>query len=278
MTDRPAAADGDLCRLCGKPTCFVFTSTILGRHEASLFQCPSCGYGQFASPHWLEEAYRDAITATDLGLLQRCVRRCRHIRGLLALAGVSRQPVLDWGGGFGVLTRLLRDAGIDCHHWDPHCRNLFASGFEADPSSRRWGAVVAIEVMEHLVDPWSLLDGAAAVSDLVIFSTDLIREPPPADWRYYALEHGQHVGFHSKRSIRFASTRLGMHAASGRSLHVLSRRLGPLRRLAMRSSLARAVAPGLHRTPSLLPGDYRSAIESLEAAQQATAAVHEPRL
>lgn len=270
--------DSESCRLCNGRTAFVSAMVILGRHEARLFQCPACGYSQFASLHWLEEAYREPITATDLGLLQRCMRRARHLRGLLALAGVASEPVLDWGGGFGVLTRLLRDAGIDCHHWDPHCRNLFANGFEAAPSSRRWGAVIALEVMEHLIDPWSFLQEASETSDLLIFSTDLISEPPPADWHYYAVEHGQHVGFHSRRSIRLAAKRLGMHATSVRSLHVLSRRLGPIRRIAMGWPLARTIASGLARRPSLLPVDYRSAIEALTAEQQATAGIRQPRL
>ena len=241
---------------------------ILGRNSGRLFQCTACGYAQFASPDWLKEAYRDAITATDLGLLQRCVRSARRIRSLLAAAGVVRAPVLDWGGGYGTLTRLLRDAGIDCLHWDPHCRNLFAQGFEACPTSNRWGAVVALEVFEHLLDPWEFLHEATSISDLVIFSSEVVAEPaPPPGWHYYAIEHGQHVGFLSKRGLDLVAEKTGMHAMSLRSLHVLSRGIGPVRRLAMRWSPARRLAGMCVRTPSRLSEDFRAAMAAAMASR-----------
>lgn len=241
---------------------------ILGRREGRLFQCIDCGYAQFASPDWLDEAYLDAITATDLGLLQRCIRNARRIRALLAAAGVIRLPVLDWGGGYGTLTRLLRDAGIDCRHWDPHCTNLFARGFEASPASRRWGAVIALEVFEHLVDPWEFLGEASSIADLVIFSTELVGEPaPPCGWHYYAPEHGQHVGFLSKRGLDLVAARTNMHAMSLGALHVLSRGIGPVRRLIMRWSPARRGASMCLRTTSRLAVDYREAMASANASR-----------
>ncbi len=261
----------DRCRLCGESSCHLATMAVLGGHVAELFQCPACGYAQFASPHWLEEAYRDAITSTDLGLLQRCIRSARRIRDLLAAAGMAREPVLDWGGGYGTLTRLLRDRGIDCWHWDPHCRNLFARGFESSPDTRRWGAVVALEVFEHLVDPWKFLNEATSISDLVIFSTDIVSEPaPPPGWHYYAVEHGQHVGFLSRRALAVVGRRTAMRSMSLRSLHVLSRGIGPMRRLAMKWSPIRRLAGACLRTPSLLPADYRSAIDEALATQSSS--------
>jgi hypothetical protein len=240
-------------------------AAMLGRHHARLEQCVSCGYAQFASPSWLADAYSEAITATDLGLLQRCIRSARRIRGLLAVAGVARMPVLDWGGGYGTLTRLLRDAGVDCHHWDPHCRNLFASGFEASPGDRRWGAVIALEVVEHLVDPWAFFTEAARVSDLVVFSTELVSEPaPPVGWHYYATEHGQHVGFMSRRSVAVVASRLGMQWTRAGSLHVLTRGRSALRRAALAWSPARRAASAWLRLPSRLGEDYRRAMSLVD--------------
>lgn len=241
---------------------------VLGRRPALLLGCGSCGYGQLASPAWLDEAYAEAITATDVGLLRRSIRSARRIRDVLAVAGATGGPVLDWGGGHGTLTRLLRDAGVECFHWDPRCVNVLARGFEAEPASRRWSAVVALEVVEHLVDPWEFLGTVASTTDLVIFSTEVLPEPPPRldAWAYYAPEHGQHVGFMAERSIRLVASRLGMEWTRIGWTHVLSRGLGPLRRLAVGAAPLRWLAGRLRRTPSLLMTDHHAAVDRLRGS------------
>jgi hypothetical protein len=37
---------------------------------------------------------------------------------------------VDCAGGYGILTRLLRDIGVDALWSDPFCQNLMALGFE----------------------------------------------------------------------------------------------------------------------------------------------------
>ncbi len=41
-------------------------------------------------------------------------------------------PFLDYAGGYGVFTRLMRDIGFDFYWHDPYTQNLFANGFEKD--------------------------------------------------------------------------------------------------------------------------------------------------
>jgi len=270
-------ADEARCRLCGGGTDVLDRGLVLGQWPARLHRCRSCGYVQFASPSWLDEAYADAITSTDLGLLRRSIRSARRIRDVLAVADALGGPVLDWGGGHGTLTRLLRDAGIDCLHWDPRCTNLFARGFEAEPASRRWSAVVALEVVEHLGDPWEFFGSVGPMTDLVIFSTEVLPEeqgepPPLAAWPYYAPEHGQHVGFMAERSIRLVASRLGMAWTRIGWTHVLSRGLGPLRRLAVGAAPLRWLAGRLRRTPSLLMTDHRAAVDRLRGSLEARGA------
>ena len=115
----------------------MIEAKVLGRYRGRLFQCGSWVCARYSSPRWIPEASGDGITATDLGLFQRCIRDARGIRVGLAVAGVARGPALDWGGGYVTLTRLPRDSGIDCSRWDPHCPNLFARGFQVSPDGCR---------------------------------------------------------------------------------------------------------------------------------------------
>ena len=37
---------------------------------------------------------------------------------------------LDYGGGYGILVRLMRDVGYDFYWFDKYSQNIFAKGFE----------------------------------------------------------------------------------------------------------------------------------------------------
>lgn len=241
---------------------------ILDRHDGHVSQCGACGFAQLADPSWLGEAYADAITGTDVGLLARCRHLEPRIRGILACAGRSDGTVLDWGGGYGTLTRMLRDRGIDCRHWDPHCTNLFARGFDAELEARdRWDAVLAVEVLEHLVDPWSFFRPVAARTDLIIATTELVSEPAPAFdvWAYWGAEHGQHVSLQSRRSLVHVAREIGMTYLAAGPMHVFSRGVPWAGRAAMRVSAVRRLAAALARRRSLVGPDHAAARDRVRA-------------
>ena len=59
----------------------------------------------------------------------------------------------------------------------------------------------------------------------LLFSTELLPSPSPkpADWWYYAPEHGQHIGFYSLQTLDHLARRYGRHLLSdGRNLHLFS--------------------------------------------------------
>jgi hypothetical protein len=246
------------------------TMRVLGRHEPAYHQCGACGFVQTDAPWWLDEAYSDAITATDIGLLSRCRSLSTRIPSVLACTGALRAPVLDWGGGYGTLTRMLRDRGIDCHHWDPFCANIHARGHGATLESRdRWGAVLAVEVLEHMVDPWSFLRPAAERTDLILATTNCVSEPAPplGEWWYWAPEHGQHVSFYARRSMRHIARELGMRYVPAGGIHAFVRGGGAASRLAMRISPVRRALLALRRPKGLLSRDYADAVRAAHASR-----------
>ena len=211
------------CRVCGETTRRLFDGPLLdlrvGYHD-----CPRCGYVQTDPPNWLARAYGEAINRSDTGILRRNARNARLVMRVMDVLGVLHGRVVDCAGGYGLLVRMLRDAGVDALWRDPYCENLVARGFEhaGEPAA----LVTAFEAMEHFVEPPGELDALMALGDAVLVSTDLIADPAPAPgtWWYYGAEHGQHIGFFRPQTLRWLAARAGWHLHSdGRSFHLFTR-------------------------------------------------------
>jgi hypothetical protein len=211
------------CRLCGAISRWIFAQPVLER-SVDYFDCPACGYVQTETPSWLEDAYASVIDDLDTGIMWRNMRNAAHVVLTLAAFGALRRPVLDYAGGYGILVRLLRDAGVEAHWTDKYCDNLLARGFEQGVLP--YALVTAFEVFEHLEHPLSELRGMLDIAPSVLLSTDLIRstDAPAPGWWYYGQEHGQHIGFFRVRTLACMAERLGCsYRTDGRTLHVFSR-------------------------------------------------------
>lgn len=209
---------------------------VLQRHEAIYDHCATCGFLRARAPHWLHEAYASSIAITDTGLLLRNRIISRQLTAVCRLLhGNGRGAYLDFAGGYGVLTRLMRDAGLDFYWSDKFSRNLLAPGFEYRPAHGPCLAVTAFEVLEHVEDPRAFVTEALAAgdADTLVFSTELYAGAPPrpADWWYYSFETGQHIAFYRRDTLQRLATELGLRFHTSHGLHFLSRRALPARRM-----------------------------------------------
>lgn len=218
------------CNICESPNELFGTGQILNKYDVRFFRCLRCGFVQTETPYWLEEAYSTAIVTSDIGYVGRNVRMSRVTRALISLAFDPSKRFADYGGGYGMFVRLMRDAGFDFWRYDKHCENLFAQGFDLDGTSAMKPAefelVTAFEVFEHLVDPRKELEQMLRLSPAIFFSTVILPEPAPAlgSWWYYVLEHGQHIALYTIRSLEILGEKFNLRLyTNGESLHVLSR-------------------------------------------------------
>lgn len=259
------------CRACG---------TVLERAvrlpvrqvPTDLYRCSRCGLYEFPAPDWLDAAYTDPIAAIDVGIAARCLYAARVTEAIVRAERLGARKHLDYGGGYGLLTRQLRDRGIDMYHQDPLAENLFAQTFEGDLDTE-YGAVTLIEVFEHLSDPLELMKKLSQRAELVIISTVLVPDPVEdiTDWWYLIPDLGQHITFYTPAALEAIADQVGMQVVTnGLNLHVFSQK--PLGRMARRVvkdvRYARFVARGLRLRDRAKPFTEVDAESALAALSQ----------
>jgi hypothetical protein len=200
------------CRLCGKDTTKVFTARVLGKYRVQYERCENCGLLQTEWPYWLKEAYPCAVNPSDTHVVVRPLVHSREVSSLILAFFDRHGRFVDYGGGFGLFTRLMRDRGFDYYWMDPYGENLVARGFEFDGSGEV-EAITTFETFEHFAEPREDIDRILEISDTLILSTELLPDPipRPEDWWYYGLEHGQHVAFYSRRTMEHIARQHGLN-------------------------------------------------------------------
>ena len=101
------------CTVCGVSMTSAFNAKVLDKYDVHYQQCSGCGLLQTEEPYWLDEAYSNAIAVADTGLVMRNFSIASKLVVLLYLAFEKRGAYLDIAGGYGMLTRLMRDYGFD---------------------------------------------------------------------------------------------------------------------------------------------------------------------
>ena len=219
------------CKVCSSEAISFGTAQVLNKYSVEYFHCEHCGVVQTEQPYWNEEAYSTAITRSDLGLVSRNINLALACRSIIACFFNRDGKFVDYGGGYGLFVRLMRDYGFDFFRSDKYCENLFAEGFDADLETKgRYELVTAFEVFEHLMEPLATIQEMLAFSDNILFSTVLIPEdtPRPGEWWYYGLEHGQHVVLYTAKSLALIAEKFDLNLYSkSNELHLLTKKRMP---------------------------------------------------
>ncbi len=217
------------CPICNQSMRHAFHAKVLSKYSSEYEVCSACGFLRAAEPYWLSEAYTSAIAVADTGLVMRNLSIAGKLSAVLYWIFNERGEgqYLDAAGGYGMLTRLMRDYGFNFYWKDRYCSNLITPGFEYSEELGACKAVSAIEVMEHLTDPVSFVNEilSLAGSETLIFTTELYEgEPPnPQSWWYYAFETGQHIGFYKRKTLETLGNRLGLNFYSAGGIHILTK-------------------------------------------------------
>lgn len=211
------------CKICNNKTVFVFNAKIINKYIINYCQCESCDFVQTEKTYWLEEAYQNPMNYSDTGIMYRNEKFSKITTSLIFLFFNTKGKFLDYAGGYGVFTRMMRDVGFDYYWNDPYTKNLLARGFE-QKSNDSYELLTTFECFEHLDNPMEEIEKILTLSKNLIFSTELtpIPLPKPNDWWYYGLEHGQHIAFYSKKSLELIAKKFDVNYYNIGNLHLFS--------------------------------------------------------
>jgi hypothetical protein len=192
--------------------------------------------------------------------VNRNIILARQTRVILSAFFDANGRFLDYGGGYGLLVRMMRDVGFDFYRYDKYCENIFSSDFEVDERDGPFELVTAYELFEHLANPFAGIDELLTYSKNILFTTELIPNGTPrlSTWWYYIPEYGQHVSFYSWKSLQVIADHYKLHLCSdGKSLHMLSEKKisGYFFKMALHKTIAPIILRA-NRRPSLLGSDF----------------------
>jgi len=214
------------CKICGLATVPFAKATVLDQYQVRYSRCDSCGFVQTETPFWLDEAYERPITTSDIGHISRNVQTSVLTRAVIRSLFNGQGRFVDYGGGWGIFVRLMRDTGYDFYRFDKYAENIFAKGFDLpEQDVGDFELLTAYEVFEHLVEPRAEIAQMLTLSKSILFSTRLISMPPPMpnEWWYYGCEHGQHVSFFSRQSLEAIAREHQLNfVTNGSSLHLFT--------------------------------------------------------
>jgi SAM-dependent methyltransferase len=212
------------------------------------FRCEGCGFC-FAPEicNWTRAEFERRIYNEQYAQVDPDFGDARpraNAASLIAMFGAGRSAIrhLDYGGGSGLLSRLMREAGWRSVSYDP-----FHDEAARAADLGRFDLVTAYEVFEHAPDVNALISDLGALrapSGIVLFTTQLsdgnIGERRELTW-WYASPRNGHISLFSRKSLQILAGREGLRFASfSAGAHALWRTAPPWATHVLRSGPGRA--------------------------------------
>jgi len=216
------------CKICNASSDILFSSLLLKKYKVNYLKCSNCGFMQTEKPYWLDEAYSSAISSFDIGLISRNIYLSNKTELIIKSFFDTDKPFLDYGGGYGMFVRMMRDKGYSFYRYDTYCENLFAKNFDVIDNKKTdtYELVTCFEVFEHLEEPLTEIQNMLQYAKSILFSTELLPSntiKSAEDWWYFLPETGQHIAFHTPTSLKIIAAKFNLNVYSFDSgLHLLT--------------------------------------------------------
>jgi len=179
--------------------------------------CPNCSFtfapefGQWTEDDFLKRIYNERYIDVDPDYLEVRPRTNAEVISNFFSQQKGMIKHLDYGGGNGKLSALLKEKGWDSLSYDPFPRN------DIDINELgKFNFITALEVFEHVPDVNRLMNNLCMLMDnscLILFSTMTtdgnIRQNNRITW-WYASPRNGHISLFSKKSLMILGNKYGL--------------------------------------------------------------------
>jgi hypothetical protein len=119
---------------------------------------------------WIKESFSEKLNSLDVGSVDRVLFVSEFLTELIFAQKLTNETFIDFGGGYGLQTRVLRDRGFNFKNYDPYVVPIFCADFQArlDESFR---LLSLIEVCLHFEDPIYEFRKLIQIADYLFFTT-----------------------------------------------------------------------------------------------------------
>jgi len=214
------------CKICESDNNFLFKMKVLNKYVADYSLCQNCNFIHANNPFWLDEAYSNVITDADTGIVARNIKFSKLVLTFIYFFKDYKKKFLDFAGGYGLFTNIMRNFGINYYHIDPLCNNIFSKDWEIKKINKRYEAITAFEYFEHSINPIKDFKSLLRFTNTLIFSTETHKFSNNVDkkWFYFFPKYGQHISLFSIKSIqKFADTNKLNYYSNNKNFHILTK-------------------------------------------------------
>jgi hypothetical protein len=239
------------CPICNSSASTLLEYKVRHENDAILVKCHKCSFMFVHNPHWLAASFRETLQPLDIGAVERCSIVLDFAQAVITTLGVSRPKVIDWGGGYGLLTRMARDRGLNFANFDPYVTPLFSAPANLKRMCKA-DLIVVSEVFLHMEQPVEVLNELLTFAHTVIVTAVVPPNLLSSDWWYLMPATGQHVAFYPLPTLeKLAEMTKTVLTSDKRFFHVFSKR-----QLSVRAKILIRFRPFAFGLAYLLRGRY----------------------
>lgn len=201
------------CLICNGSTSTAFRITVRHEHMATYLRCQSCEFIFVEDPFWLHASFGGTLQHVDVGSVDRNLLAAQVLKTAITTLNIKDGVFVDWGGGYGLLSRIMRDSGFNYHNQESFVTPLFYSP-EVPPGTEKYSLISVIEVILHYTQPLEEFRALLEKTDRLFFTTTISPSKIDSNWWYLMPDTGQHVALYTKKSLEILAHILGVKFVS----------------------------------------------------------------